>query len=367
MDPSPASESGERKAAAATRFPCPSCGAELNYDPGHHGLRCPFCGTERSVGDAGGAVVERDLLDALRLAKEERQAGPRQTRRLNCESCGATVEIAPTEKAGRCAYCGSSRIVEGEPDHTRIPPDSLIAFEVDAEGARSRFQKWIRSLWFRPNAIQSRTTLTEMRGVMVPYWTFDASADSSWTAQAGYYYYVTVGTGQNQRQERRVRWVPADGSRHDFYNDVLVCASKGLDEKLLDEIKPFKLSKLVPYRNEYLAGWTAESYAIDVQAGWARAKEFIRTSQHERCEGDVPGDTHRSLEVQTSVAGKSYKHSLLPVWIAAYRYHDKAYRFLINGQTGEVCGKAPFSWVKILLAVLVVLAVAGAVVLIARS
>ena len=41
---------------------------------------------------------------------------------------------------------------------------------------------------------------------------------------------------------------------------------------------------------------------------------------------------------------------LLPVWIAAYRYHGKAFQFLVNGQTGEVVGKAPWSIVKITLA-----------------
>ena len=38
---------------------------------------------------------------------------------------------------------------------------------------------------------------------------------------------------------------------------------------------------------------------------------------------------------------------LLPVWISAYRYRDKAYRFIVNGQTGEVSGEAPVSWWKV--------------------
>jgi len=30
--------------------------------------------------------------------------------------------------------------------------------------------------------------------------------------------------------------------------------------------------------------------------------------------------------------------------IASYRYSDKVYHFLVNGQTGEVQGQAPISW-----------------------
>ena len=53
-----------------------------------------------------------------------------------------------------------------------------------------------------------------------------------------------------------------------------------------------------------------------------------------------------------------FKHVLRPVWISAYRYRDKGYRFLSNGQTGEVSGESPKSWWKIgflVLGVLVVL------------
>ena len=43
---------------------------------------------------------------------------------------------------------------------------------------------------------------------------------------------------------------------------------------------------------------------------------------------------------------------LLPVWISSYRFSNTVYRFLVNARTGEVQGERPWSWVKILLAVL---------------
>ncbi|MBI1853058.1 MAG: zinc ribbon domain-containing protein [Planctomycetes bacterium] len=354
-------------AANAVQFPCPSCGAGLAYDPKHQGLRCPFCGNERTIDANKGAVPELDLDEALHRARDNHDATPRDVRRVSCQACGATVEIAPTEKAGKCTYCGSSRVVEDEPDPTRIRPTCLVPFAVDTDSAQDLFRKWIRSRWFRPNALTSRSTVVEMRGVLVPFWTYDAHASSTWTAEAGYHYYVTVGSGQNQHREQRTRWEPADGAREDDYDDVLVCASKGLDAKLLGKIEPFALKALVPYRDEYLSGWTAESYAVDVQEGWKIAKNEIVESQTSRCDGDVPGDTHRSLEVATRVDGQSYKHLLLPVWISAYRYGEKSYRFMINGQTGELHGQAPLSWVKIVLLILAIAAVAGAIALIAAN
>jgi hypothetical protein len=51
-----------------------------------------------------------------------------------------------------------------------------------------------------------------------------------------------------------------------------------------------------------------------------------------------------------------WKHVLLPMWSLTYRFRDKAYPVLIHGQTGKVVGDAPYSWVKILVAVVGVVA-----------
>jgi len=50
---------------------------------------------------------------------------------------------------------------------------------------------------------------------------------------------------------------------------------------------------------------------------------------------------------------------LLPIWMAAYQFQGKTYRFVVNGQTGKVQGERPWSWIKIAGAVLVVLILAG--------
>ena len=236
---------------------------------------------------------------------------------------------------------------------------------VDRVAAEGLFRRWIRSLWFRPNALRGAHALAEMRGLLVPYWTFDARAESSWTAMAGYHYYVTVGTGKNRTTVRRTRWEPAAGRRRDFHDDLLVCASRGLDGGLAAKIEPFDLAGLVPFRREYLAGWAAEAYGVDVREAWGRAEEAIRAAQEERCAGDVPGDTRSDLAVSTTLSGRKYRLALLPVWVSAYRYRGKAFRFLVNGQTGEVQGEAPLSWVKIGLLVLGIAAAVAAILLLA--
>jgi DNA-directed RNA polymerase subunit RPC12/RpoP len=356
--------------AGGKRFACRGCGADLSWDPARRGLSCPFCREGADVA-AGGPAAERDLAEALSRKRAAPaapgDAGAGGARILECSACGARVEIPPTLRAGRCAYCGSSRIVEEEADPDRLRPDSVIPFAVSGPQAEELFRKWIRGLWFRPSALKRQSALHELRGVMVPYWTFDAGAASSWTAMAGHYYYVPVPTKNGVRMERRVRWVPASGSRADVYDDLLVLASKGLDPELTAKIEPFKVDALEPYRDEYLAGLSAENYAVPVGDGWGKACLRIHAEQEARCARDVPGDTHMALSVKTKVDGRRFRLALLPVWIAAYNFRGKVYRFLVNGQTGEVQGRAPLSWWKIAGAVLGGLVVVGIVILVVAN
>jgi hypothetical protein len=72
---------------------------------------------------------------------------------------------------------------------------------------------------------------------------------------------------------------------------------------------------------------------------------------------DIGGDRQRIHSLHTTHSGITFKHVLLPMWICSYRYRDKVYRFLVNARSGEVQGERPWSWVKITLAILAVVAI----------
>ena len=82
---------------------------------------------------------------------------------------------------------------------------------------------------------------------------------------------------------------------------------------------------------------------------------------------DIGGDEQRIHSVKTQHDNVTFKHILLPVWISAYRYQNQVYRFLVNARTGEVQGERPYSWVKITLLVLAILAAVGIAVLMVQS
>jgi hypothetical protein len=203
----------------------------------------------------------------------------------------------------------------------------------------------------------------KLQGVYLPFWTFDAYTSSWWQAEAGYYYYVTESYWttdeegkrvQRTRQVQRVRWEPASGALQLSFNDVLVPATTSVEYGMIQRIYPFDTGTLVPYEPGFLSGWGAEAYTVDLRQGWTMGQEVIEDRVRQACGQRVPGDTYRNLHVDTAFSNMTYKHVLFPVWIASYRYRDKVYHFLINGQTGEVQGQAPISWIRVTLVVIVV-------------
>ncbi len=141
---------------------------------------------------------------------------------------------------------------------------------------------------------------------------------------------------------------------------MLVVGSKSLPRDLAEELEPWDVANLVSYADEYLSGFTAERYQIDVRSGWKRAQERMEEVIRGDVERDIGGDHQRISSLSTDHSSITFKHVLLPMWICSYRYREKIYRFLVNARSGEVQGQRPWSWVKITLAV-----IAGAAVLFA--
>ena len=356
-------------ASSGDSFPCSSCGAKLAYDATIQALKCPYCGAQQAMPQApAGLAREIPIEEGMRLA--ERGYGTPVTQ-MGCNECGAVVSVVAGEQTATCTFCKSHQVLARETAATPIRPESVVPFKIDKNTAATRFDEWLGSLWFRPSDLRQMVKVEGLAGVYIPYWTFDARVYSTWTAQAGHHYYVdeTYTDDQGKQQTRKVqhtRWEPASGRRSDVFDDVIICASKGLPHNLGDEFRSFDTKALTPYRPEFLAGWRAEAYAIDLLPAWDTGQRKMASIQESRCAGDVPGDTQKDLQVRNEFSRVTFKHVLMPVWVAAYRYQDKPYQFLVNGQTGEVVGKAPYSIVKIVLFILFIVAVVAAIVVATR-
>jgi DNA-directed RNA polymerase subunit RPC12/RpoP len=341
--------------AKVRKFPCESCGADLRWDPGATALRCEYCGFEKVVAQSAESIRERSVDAVLRAPRDLGWGAERKV--MACRRCGAHTTLDPHVSASACPFCGTTAVVEAPPDANVARPEGLLPFVVARDSAQKSFRQWLQGLWLRPNDLKSVSRVTSMQGAYIPFWTFDAATDSWWTAEAGYYYYVTVRRGNQTVREQRVRWEPASGTLQLFFDDVPVPASRGIDDSLTRQIEPFPTSELTPYEPSYLSGFLAEENAIDLPEALENAKSRMRDDIRSACARRVPGDTHRNLDVHTTFSALACKNALLPIWISAYDYHGTPYRFLVNGVTGKCSGTAPWSWIKITLLVLTILTI----------
>ena len=344
--------------AEVLTYPCAGCGASMSFDAATQGLACPQCGGKTPVALPRTELEEQDLEAAL--AAGEGKAAEPGSRRLKCPGCAAEIRASEGLEARPCPFCGAAEVMADVPGDGVLPPEGVLPFKVDRSASSEIFRKWVSSRWFAPSALKKLSRAELLRGVYVPFWTFDASADSSWTALSGTYYYTTETYRDAQgnthvREVRHVRWWPSSGRHAGAYDDVPVCASRGLPDALLSGIEPFDLKAAAAYEPKCLAGWEAEACQVALRDAWTTASGRMRTAEERACDAQVPGDTHMGLSVRTALSDLRFKPILLPVWIAAYRYGEKDYRFLVNGMTGAVKGESPWSAWKVSIAAAVVL------------
>ena len=344
---------------ALAKFACPACGGEANWNPAKQELVCPFCGTESPAKlDSGGALIEHDLVGALHALPDEARGWQVDKRQVKCRSCNAISVLDPARQAGNCEFCGSAQLVAYDETKPSLRPESVLPFRIAEPEARERIRAWYGKLWLAPSQLKNKAATDTVRGVYLPYWTFDARVDATWSAEAGHYYYTTETYQENgrlrTRQVQHVRWEPAAGRLSHFFDDDLVCASVGVRPELLRGIEPFPTTELKPYDPAYVAGWVVERYQIDLAAAAQRAREAMDRKMYALCAQQIPGDTFRNLSVRTDYSAQTFKHILAPVWLLSYTYGARAFQCVMNGVSGAIRGEYPKSLWKITLLVLAI-------------
>jgi DNA-directed RNA polymerase subunit RPC12/RpoP len=361
------------EAIAKKKFSCPSCGAEAQWNPAKKALVCPYCNTvspaQAELTPTGETViVEHDLVQALRGIPDAQRGWQAKKTSVRCQSCQAISVFDPERVGQRCEFCGSTALVPYEEIKEAFSPESLLPMKLSETQVRDKIRQWYGSRWFAPNQLKRAALTDTVKGVYIPYWTFDARVHADWTAESGYYYYTTEtytdSQGKTQtRQVQHTRWVPSAGSVNHFFDDELVPASRGVHEARLRQIEPFPTKELTPYNAGFLSGWVVERYQIDLVAAAKEAREEMDAEMRRLCSAEVPGDTQRGLEVESDYSGQTFKHILVPIWLLTYNYGARNFQVVINGYTGAISGAYPKSWVKITLAVLAGLVVAGIIAL----
>ena len=346
---------------------CKDCGGILQYNPGVQSLTCVYCGTENEIKDNAkpAEVVEQDL-NAF-LANATSSADTIQMTTVKCGSCGSSTTLRPNVTSDTCPFCGTALVLTGGSTSSTIKPKYLLPFSIDKKKGIDLFKKWIGGLWWAPNDLKAIAQNDKLKGLYIPYWTYDSKTVSDYTGMQGTHYYVTESYTETEngqtvtktREVQQTRWVNVSGTVHDDFDDMLVNASKSLPEKLANDLEPWDLKELKDFNEQFLTGFVSEQYQIDVKEGFEKAKVRMEKVIRGTVNKSIGGDVQQITTLSTKYNDITFKHILLPIWLSAYRYSDKVFRFMINGRTGEVQGERPYSVMKILGAIVGGLAIIG--------
>lgn len=302
---------------------CDVCRSYLDCED----LFCSNCGTENPAGlDSEGEGIENKEADYPR-----QQASVMSFR---CDNCGASMSYDASAKALRCPFCGGQKLTSRS-DARTLKPSGVVPFTVERKHVEQLLRQWLAKGFWKPGDASERSIISSVTQVYVPFWVFTATTETAWTADSS-----------NVPAGARGNWRPVFGTRNGNYSNILVCASGILSVAEANEIAPFDLKDAVAPSQVDLLNVIVEEFRVTKRDSRNRAVVIVEQLEANQSQASVSGSL-RNLQVNVRIQNMTSTPILLPIWIMVYRYGKENYRVLVNGQTGEVYGAAPFSYAKL--------------------
>lgn len=331
---------------------CPSCGAALVFDPARQMLVCDYCGNSMTNEEAERISAEKDENDAKEkndsdIISEEDAASKDKLEKLDfkvytCRTCGAEILTDKYTTATMCSYCGNPALMEDRIEGI-LKPSYVIPFSIDKEKAKDIFKKWTGKGPLTPTDFKSDNTLEKLTGMYVPYWMYDVDVRVNMNAHCtrvtrsvrGDYEYIQTHNYSVRRD--------AKGQ----YLKVPVDASEKLDDNMMDLLEPFGYDKMVDFQEHYMQGYLAERYNYEADGIADRAIRRVSGYAETDVRNSISGyATVNVLSKNVNADVSDNKYAMLPIWMLNYRYKDKDYMTVINGETGKLVGTLPISTKK---------------------
>jgi len=327
---------------------CRSCGAAARFDVNAGRLACPFCGWQDAAAEVVGRSAEAGEFTQASLAAGKQGFGV-DRRELSCEQCGAAIALDEGVLSASCPFCASNQInVREQAEASGLRPTALVRFSVLPKDISTAVKTWLGTGWFHPGGLGSVASVDRFMGIYLPYWTFSAKLDSDWKAEVGTSRTESYRDSDgNHRTRTVIDWNWRSGHVHLDLRDTLIPGTTKVSETLLGRIAAFEMGDLVTYDAGLLAGWGAQTYDRSLPDAWEMGRHAMRERARSACHSDTGSSHVRSFSMTADLDDESWRHVLLPVYVSAYRFADRTFVVVANGQTGEVAGQKPVAWWKV--------------------
>ena len=328
-------------------FKCPCCGGYLEFDPSLQKFKCLYCSQ---------VLSEDDLLDqseARQEAAEAAQAEENSTqgehlRTYQCQMCGAEIVTDETTAATRCYFCHSPVVLHDRLDDD-FRPDGVIPFQLYKATAEKQFMDYISRKKFVDRAFFNGAQLEMFSGVYYPWWYTDMEGEGEFEGEGTR---STVNTTPSHIVTTTRVYKVSRAGKLSFRNMARKALAKA-DGKLSDGIHPYDVSAVKPYASGYLSGFLAEKRDISEAAA---QQESVREASDYASSMMKQNHAFNTLAGETRFQAKSVKsrYVLLPAWVLTWKGGKDGvpYYYMMNGQTGKVCGKLPIDKKRVLAAAL---------------
>lgn len=303
---------------------CSTCRAFIDEED----LFCGNCGAE--------APLREEVAENSSLVKHS----------FECQGCGASMNYDADAETLRCPFCGSDGIVTESKTRT-LAAKFVVPFQVTQEEAASILTRWMGNGFFRPGDLVAAAKVEKMTPVYVPYWVFQATTNTHWTGDSS----ATPGGARGD-------WYPLFGSTRSFYSGVLIGASSALTPAETRALLPFDMTAQKLADSIDVSGYIVEQFRVPRKYARPLARQGLEELERHKCAGLIPGRS-RNVKVNVRLDGLKSEPVLIPIWMIAFRYKEQLYRFLINGQNGTSTGRAPFSYLKLMMVIGIAAGVIG--------
>lgn len=338
-------------------FKCPNCGAATHFDVTVAGVKCEYCGYQiQSKAQKVGTSIEGNdfTLDVLH---DDEQGWGMVRRELRCTSCGAELSVTNEKISHSCPFCASNAVNIGDEINPKLRPTLLAPFKITDQQLHQISHGWLGKGWFNPKTLREFSSMNPFLGIYIPVWIFDSAINAHWNALVGYErqerYYDHASKSWQTRTE--IDWRPEQGDVQLGVDNLVVLGSNQISKRLFGLIQTFDLNALVKYSPDFLAGWQAQKFSIPLNSAWETGKTVMREKAQDACYQDIPTSHVRDFQMSADFADETWRYILLPVYLSTYKYLDRSFQVIVNGQNGEIAGQKPVEWWKIWLAVAMLL------------
>ena len=323
---------------------CPNCGGAIQFDSHTQKVICPYCDTEfdpDAFKQAEKDYARTDYEDEKQWegmrGADWQSASDGRLRIFVCKSCGGELVTDETTAAASCPYCGNP-VVLSKNTEGLLEPEYILPFQLDKDVAVEKLSEHLKGKRLLPKAFKDEQHIEEIKGIYVPFWLYDTTADAKINYKA-----TRVRTWQDRNfiyTETKFYNVFRAGTMR--FEKVPADASQRMPDDLMDSIEPFDWSALTEFEMGYLAGFFADRYDVTASEDADRVNRRIRQSTEDAIKRTVQGYATVTQEgSQVTMRGETASYALLPVWMLTTSWQDENYIFAMNGQTGKFVGDLP--------------------------